>query len=283
MDPINLLTFDIEEWFLTEDSFQFPPDQWHHFEPRLEQNTHAILEVLERRRTPALFFLLGWVGEHYPGLVREIVRAGHEIGYHSYHHHHQNVLPPEGFELDLKKGLELLEQVSGKRPKYYRAPYFSLGRENLWTVPILLRHGIQMSSSVKKLTHPAGKSCSRHPFVFEHETGRLWEFPLGSTGIAGLRFPYSGSGYFRIMPFRIIHRLARNHSYNLFYFHPRDFDSRPVRSSRLSHLRNFKNTFGTRAALQKMEKLLKTLPFLSVAEAMERLKEKEVPVYRLKQ
>ena len=281
MAPINLLTFDIEEWFLTEDSFQFPPEEWHRFEPRLVQNTHVILELLDRCQTPALFFLLGWVGEKYPGLVREIVNAGHEIGYHSYHHHHQDVLPPEGFELDLKKGLDLLEKVCGKRPQYYRAPYFSMGRQNLWTVPILLRHGIKMSSSVKKLNGPDGKAFNHEPFVFEHASGRLWEFPLGRTGLAGAGVPYSGSGYFRIMPFSIIQQISKSRNYNLFYFHPRDFDPHPVRSRRLSGIRNFKNTFGTRTALQKLEKLLNALPFVSVSEAMDRLKEKEVKVYRL--
>ncbi|MBW6499632.1 MAG: polysaccharide deacetylase family protein, partial [Bacteroidales bacterium] len=250
---MNLLSFDIEEWFLTEDSLQFAPEEWHDFAPRLEQNTRNVLALLEKHRQPAVFFLLGWVAEQYPQLVRDIAAAGHEIGYHSFHHHHNDVLTPAAFEEDLIRGLELLEELTGKRPVYYRSPYFSMHAGNLWTIPILIRHGIKLSSSIRNLRGPAGQPLPDAPFQWEHEGQTLWEFPLAGARLAGLNIPFAGSGYFRLLPGTIVQHFVQSRHYNMLYFHPRDFDPDPPRSKRLSTLRNLKNTWGTSRALAKLE------------------------------
>jgi polysaccharide deacetylase family protein (PEP-CTERM system associated) len=269
---LNLLTFDIEEWFLTEDSLQFAPEEWTAFAPRLEDNTRRVLGLLEKHRQPAVFFLLGWVAEKYPQLVRDIVAAGHEIGYHSYHHHHNDVLTPQAFEEDLLRGLHLLEELTGSRPVYYRSPYFSMHAGNLWTIPILIRHGIKLSSSIRNLRGPAGQPLPDVPFQWEHEGNTLWEFPLASARLAGLRIPFAGSGYFRMLPGAMVQHFTQKRNYNMFYFHPRDFDPDPPRSPRLSTLRNIKNTFGTTRAMAKLEKLLLRNEFMTLGEAIERVR-----------
>lgn len=272
---MNLLSFDIEEWFLTEDSLQFAPEGWLDFAPRLEHNTRNVLALLENHRQPAVFFLLGWVAEHYPQLVRDIAAAGHEIGYHSYHHHHNDLLTPEAFEDDLMRGLDLLEELTGKRPAYYRSPYFSMHAGNLWTVPILIRHGIKLSSSIRHLRGPAGQPLPDVPFKWEHEEKTLWEFPLAGASLAGLKIPFAGSGYFRLLPGTIVQHFVQSRSYNMFYFHPRDFDTDPPRSKRLSALRNLKNTWGTTRALAKLEKLMLRNEFVTLGEAIEKVESYE--------
>lgn len=268
---MNILTFDIEEWFLTEDSRQFAPEEWTKFAPRLEHNTRCVLDLLDRHRQKAVFFLLGWVAEHYPTLVRDIAAAGHEIGYHSFYHHHNDQLAPQAFEEDLVRGLDLIEKITGCRPLYYRSPYFSMHGGNLWTVPILIKHGIVLSSSIRCQRGPSGQSLPDVPFKWAHKGQTLLEFPLPAGTLAGMRLPFAGSGYFRFLPGAVVQYLAQSRKYNMFYFHPRDFDQNPPQSRRLSPVRNLKNTWGTTRALAKLEKLLLRNRFITFGQAIEQL------------
>ncbi|MEA3443785.1 MAG: polysaccharide deacetylase family protein, partial [Bacteroidota bacterium] len=146
---MHILSFDIEDWFLMNDSKRIPHSQWESYESRIEMNTKIILDVLERNNVKATFFILGWVAEKHPDLIKEIARHGHEIGYHSYYHlhiYHQN---KKEFEYDLQKGIQIIESITNAKIKCYRAPYFSLQDHSLWAIPVLMKNGIKVSSSTK--------------------------------------------------------------------------------------------------------------------------------------
>jgi len=275
-EPINILTFDIEEWFMLEDTRIFPPEVWNRFTPRVEYNTLRILDLLSKTGTKGVFYFLGWVAEHYPALVLETARAGHEIGYHSYYHHNNDMLGPESFEADLRRGLALIEEITGHRPRLYRSPNFSMHAANLWAVPILMRNGIRVNSSMRRLNRPDGTSFPSRPFQWRSGQGTLWEFPLAAARVGGLSLHYAGSGHFRLLPDFLVHLCTRRTDYNMYYFHPRDFDDNPQRSPMLSGLRNFKNSFRTKSALARLEKLITQHQFITFSEALGRIDDFEI-------
>ncbi|HSV88839.1 MAG TPA: DUF3473 domain-containing protein, partial [Bacteroidales bacterium] len=145
----------------------------------------------------------------------------------------------------------------------------------LWTIPILMRNGIKVSSSIRRLRHPDGTLFPGKPFRWQAGRNEMWEFPLASARVGGISLHYAGSGHFRLLPDFMIQYFTRKADYNMYYFHPRDFDDNPQRSPRLSPLRNFKNAFRTKSALRRLEKLIEKNDFISLSEALNRLKDYE--------
>jgi polysaccharide deacetylase family protein (PEP-CTERM system associated) len=264
---MNILTFDIEDWFLSKDSGKIPFKDWLNIPSRVEHNTNVIIDMLEKHQVQATFFILGWVAQEHPLLVKRIRAAGHTIGYHSFAHQRVNELSPEQFENDLTKGLDVIENILGEKVQYYRAPYFSLDQETPWAVETLLGHGIEVSSSTKSfhtfLNHPIQDA----PFVIRHDDHQLIEFPLTRLNVSMIKLVVTGSGYFRVLPLSFILRYLKAHHYNMFYFHPRDFDANIPYSSRLSLGRNMLNHVGVTHALRKFDRMLSQVPFISIGEA----------------
>lgn len=265
---IRILSFDIEEWFMLEDTRLIPQDEWKLFMPRLDYNTRKVLDVLHRQDTKGVFYFLGWVAEHYPDLVKDVFAAGHEIGYHTYHHHNIDAFSPDAFELDLKNGLDLLENITGYRPISFRAPNFSMHEGNLWAIPILIRNGITINSSMRHLSTAGKSNFPQKPFKWQCNGQELWEFPLVPGRVGNLPLHFAGSGYFRLLPDVLIHYFTNAAPYCMFYFHPRDFDPVPQRSPKLSLIRNIKNSLNTKSALQRLENLTINFSFLSLHEAI---------------
>lgn len=278
---LNLLSIDIEEWYLSYDSSQITPAKWPLLESRVEQSTRVFLSLLEKHRQKASFFVLGWVAARHPELVREIAEAGHEIGYHSCEH----VLPvnqgPQAFEADLVHGINLLESITGKRPLQYRAPMFSLCHESSWAIPLLMKHGIEISSSYKAYQHINGFKVPNEPFWFEHDGRRLLEFPLNRLNLPLLNWVYTGSGYFRLLPEGIIRRLFSSSDYNMAYFHPRDFDTEVPSTPLLPAYRNKMNRIGNSTTALKLEMLMNEMKFHSLAEGAKLLNGDQLPVIGL--
>lgn len=253
---MNFLTFDIEEWFLSVNNKSNPPGQWQSFENRVEQNTEKILQMLDSKGVKATFFILGWVAESYPGLVKKISRHGHEIGYHTYYHQYLSEFSPEAFIKDIERGNKILEEVTGKKTRVFRAPFFSLTNETAWVYDILIEKGFKASSSVKSLIKIGNIVVPNRPVVVRREAGSIVEFPLNRLNWQLVKPVFTGSGYFRVLPFDITRKLIARKSYNMIYFHPRDFDKQLPYSSRLSPVRNFKNHIGSKSGLSKLDKLL---------------------------
>jgi len=264
---MNILTFDIEDWFLSKNSGKIPLQDWAGITSRVEHNTDVILDLLASHQETATFFMLGWVAQEHPGLVKRISAAGHNIGYHSFAHQRIKELSHEQFEVDLVKGLDIIETLLGEKVRYYRAPYFSLDKETPWTVEALIRHGIEVSSSTKSYDTFLNYKIPASPFVIEHGNRQLIEFPLTRLNAPMLKLVVTGSGYFRALPLPLILRYHRAHRYNMFYFHPRDFDMNTPYSSRLSLGRNLLNHVGVAHALRKFDRMLGQVSFISIGEA----------------
>lgn len=265
--PLNMLSFDIEEWFMSYDSSQIPVEHWKALRPRIEQNIHDILLFLHENKLKATFYIMGWVAENHPAIVKDIANEQHEIGYHSYYHELPLNQGPKAFEEDLIKGLDLLQDITGQKIIQYRAPRFSLGCETAWAIPILKKHGIQLSSSVM-----SGNKCKDiiipdQPFIFQHEGISLPEMPLNRQQTLGYRWVYTGSGYFRIIPYWLIQKLYAASNYNMAYFHPRDFDPQVPKTKLLPFYRNIMSNLGNTTTIPKLQRLVPYSNFQPVNKA----------------
>lgn len=260
---IHILSFDIEDWFLCKQDKRNNPELWHKFPQRIESNSLRILSFLDELKLKAIFFVLGHIAESHPDLIREIAKRGHSIGFHSYYHCKLEHLSHTQFEKELEKGLELLEDLSGKKVMSYRAPGFSLSASSLWIIPILKKYGILYSSSIKSGCIMHSQKVPSHPFKLVYNNDSIIEFPLGRI----LNIPFSGSGYFRIIPEAILHQLYAQSSYLNSYFHPRDFDIDIPNSPHLPILRNWMNRIGTKGSLDKFKNIFHKQEIHSFEEA----------------
>ena len=264
-----ILTFDIEEWFHINNSDWIEVEKWPDLENRVTVNTNIILSFLKKHNIKASFFVLGWVAEYYPELIKQIADDGHDIGYHSYYHRLPRNQSKEEFEKDLIKGITLLESITGEKIKYYRAPNFSL--KNKWMLDCLIANGISVSSSIKNPLKHKGNNLPNKPFMFTRDKRSLLEFPLVTKDIIISKFAYSGSGYFRLLPLGVIKKMLSNRQYQMLYFHPNDFDHKVPTPKKLGFVRNTLNTIGTTTTLLKLEQLTNHFSFISISQAMEQI------------
>src|SRR5262249_8121285 len=151
----------------------------------------------------ATFFVLGWVAERHPRLVRSIRAAGHEVGCHSYWHRLIYDLTPEQFRRDLREGLDVLEDILGEPVTCFRAPSFSITRRSLWALATLIEEGVRIDSSIYPTHHDRYgiPGTPLAPHRIEREAGGLWEFPPPVLRRLGYPLPLGGGGYFRLFPY----------------------------------------------------------------------------------
>lgn len=268
---MNILTFDIEEWFhiLDNESTRTEAD-WSRYETRIYQNMDLIFELLEQTKTRATFFCLGWVADKHPDVIRRIDAAGYEIATHSYAHQLAYEQTPTEFQDDLVRSIKHLQDLTGKKVRSYRAPGFSIKEYNRWVFPILVEQGIEMDCSVFSARRAHGGDASLalfEPGYLNVGGTLLKEFPINTAAILGQDLIFSGGGYFRLLPYTAIQRLMRRSDYVMTYFHPRDFDAGQPMIPGLSRARQFKSYYGLKGCLPKLKQLLTEFPFVDLAEA----------------
>ena len=261
---MNFLSFDIEDWFHLLNIKNYKnEDDWIKLESRVCMNTLFILDELDYNKNKAIFFCLGWVASNFPDLIKEIKNRGHIIGTHSYSHKliYQN--SQYEFEKDLIKSLNQISKIINDEIIFYRAPGFSLKEDNFWAFDILRKNGIKCDSSIfPGLRFHGGikKMDINKPFKIDTNYGSIIEFPISYNKIFLNKIFYSGGGYFRLLNYNIIKRLSQNNNYNMFYFHPRDFDyyQPRVKSNPISYFRNY---VGLSDSKNKLRSLLNDLEF----------------------
>jgi len=149
INPMRILTFDIEEWFhLLDHGSTRDPAGWSRFEVRIHGNMERILALLDRPGCKATFFCLGWIAEKYPEVIREIARRGYEIGRHRQTHPIAYAQDPVGFAQDLERSVKTLEDLIGTKVRCFRAPGFSIGEDNKWAFELLAAQGIEIDCSI---------------------------------------------------------------------------------------------------------------------------------------
>lgn len=268
---LNLLTFDIEEWFHINDSTWVPVSKWLQLDARVTKNTRILLDLLSKHKVKATFFVMGWIAEVYPNLVKQIAAEGHEIGYHSYYHMRPMYQSKEVFTKDLKDGISMIENITQKKIAVYRAPNLSLDSKTTWILPILIENGIKASSSTKSYRSIKGQIIPNQPFIWQTETGELPEFPLNRLNIPAFPLTFTGSGYFRLFPFWFTNYLYNSQHYNNGYFHPNDIDAHVPTPKELGIIRNWLNTVGSSTTLEKLDKLLTNHQFCRIGEAVSQI------------
>jgi len=273
---VKILTIDLEEWFHINDSTWMPVAKWPYLEQMVIANTNTILSFLKRHNIKASFFVLGWIAEQYPELIRQIAGDGHDIGYHSYYHRIPKFQSQKEFEKDLTKGIKILERISTREIKYYRAPNFSL--ENKWMLDSLADHGIQVSSSIKNPISHNKKDLPFMPFEFRRGSHRIIELPLNTKNLIFIKLVFSGSGYFRILPYQLLKQLFNREAYLMLYFHPNDFDTNLPTPPELGVVRNTLNTICTSTTLSKLELLANHFSFISISQALNTIIPGSLPV-----
>lgn len=281
IDKMHILSVDVEDWFHILDNPSTETElEWASFPARLEEGLMRILELFDRYDQRATFFVLGWIARKYPALVAEIAQRGHEIATHSDMHGLVYKQSPKDFEEDLKKSLDSIEKAIGLRPTAYRAPGFSITENSTWAFEILIRNGIEVDCSV----FPAPRSHgglpmfpSNGPCILRTAQGKfLRAFPMSFGHLFGRRFIFSGGGYFRLSPAPLLRHWFAKSDYVMTYFHPRDFDPDQPLVPGLSLNRRFKSYVGLRSALPKLQMLLENNNFITVSEAVERVRWEEV-------
>lgn len=268
---MRILTFDIEEWFhLLDLDTTKGVESWSKFEIRIHKNTERILQLLKTSKQKATFFCLGWVAEKYPEVIREIDNLGYDIGSHTTYHQLAYELTPEKFKEDLKRSINTLENITGKKVTSFRVPGYSITKNNTWALEIIAECGIECDSSI--FPAPRGHGGfedfgSDKPVLIQTPSGNLKEFPINTVSFLGKNIIFSGGGYFRLLPYSLIHLFMNNSKYVMSYFHPRDFDPDQPILKGLSINRRFKSYYGLRSAFSKLEKLLSFFKFTDIPNA----------------
>lgn len=282
---MNILTFDIEEWFHLLDNGSTQTEiEWSNFESRIHQNMDRIFKQLERNNVKATFFCVGWIAEKYPEVIKEIVEKGYEIGSHTRMHQLVYTQQPSEFKNDVEYSIKTLEDLSGKRVKYFRAPGFSITEENKWAFETLANLRIETDCSVFPAARAHGGFPSYKkpkPSIIKYNGIRLKEMPINYTEVFTKPLIFSGGGYFRLFPYPLIKKWTRESDYVMTYFHPRDFDAGQPLIEDLSRARKFKSYVGIKGAEKKLDKWLNDFQFIDIETADKQIDWGKVPVVNL--
>jgi polysaccharide deacetylase family protein (PEP-CTERM system associated) len=256
-----LLTIDVEEWFQVENLRPlFPPTHWSVQESRVEYSTYRLLDLFDSFQFPvkATFFVLGWIAEKYPQLIREIKNSGHEIASHGCSHLLLNQIEPENLLPDLKKSKEILESITGEKVSGYRAPNFSIDDVSL---QLIKQSGYTYDSSYNSFDkHGRYGRISTNGYqkdgIAISIDQNFHELPISNLKIANQTIPWGGGGYFRLLPPAIYNAGVQRHLNNkgayLFYMHPWEIDPRQPRVKTTNTWRHYLNLNKTYTRLKNM-------------------------------
>jgi polysaccharide deacetylase family protein (PEP-CTERM system associated) len=251
---INAMTIDVEDYFhVSVFDGLVPRHAWERMESRVCRNTERLIEIFADEGVRATFFVLGWVAERFPDLVKTIAAGGHEVASHGYGHRLIYDLTPSAFREDIRRSKRVLEAAAGAPVCGYRAPSYSVTSRSLWALDILIEEGFRYDASIFPIHHDRyGIPISpRHPYVVQR-SGALVEAPASTVQWGPFNLPTGGGGYFRILPYawtrwgiRRLNEVERRPA--IFYLHPWEIDPDQPRLAapalgRFRHYRNLAKT-----------------------------------------
>lgn len=287
---MNLLTFDIEEWFCYKRT---------ELRPELDRYLDTILTKLAERQMKATFFCVGEMGKLFPNVIKKIYSNGHEVGCHSNTHAWLNKMSETECREDTHRAVDSLEQCIGEKVKSYRAPAFSIGESNKWAFEILAENGIERDASVFPAARDFGGFADfghKTPCLVEYNGIRVKEFPICTAKVFGKEIAYSGGGYFRFFPLGFVKREMSKSPYAMCYFHIGDLLlekggvlSREAYEAyfkepgtlKARYMRYFKTNLGKKNALNKLMKLITDTEFMDLRRADETIDWNQAPTVRL--
>ena len=279
MSITNVLTVDVEDYFHVEAfADRIPKTQWALYSPRVEGNVDRILVMLDRYDVKATFFVLGWVAEEFPLLIRRIAQAGHEIGCHGFSHDHLDRLSPEGFRADIRDARNRLMDLIHRPVVCYRAPSFSVTERTLWAFDILVEEGFIFDSSVFPVRHDVYgiPGAPRFPQWYRTAGGNaIFEFPPSTVRYWNNNLGVAGGGYLRMFPYAFTRWALQEINYKehqpaMVYLHPWEIDPKQPRISARwrSQFRHYTNL---RTTAIKLERLLQEFRFTSFSRVCQEL------------
>lgn len=261
MTAKNAFTVDVEDYFqVSAFADDVPTSRWGKMEVRVVRNIENLLDLLSRRNVKGTFFVLGWIAEHYPGVVKSIAAEGHEVASHGFWHQRASEQTVEHFRADVDRSLKLLEDLTGKSVLGYRAPSFSINDGNQWVYDILAEVGYTYSSSTYPISHDHYGEPNGSRVLHKTSSG-VWELPLSTIRVGGKNIPISGGGYFRLYPYCLTRWAIRRfheegqQTYN-FYIHPWEMDPHQPRIQGLHWKAKLRHYLNLTAVESRLERLL---------------------------
>ena len=199
---VNGMSVDVEDYYHVS-AFEgvVSRNDWDRMESRVEGNTDRLLALFDEFGVRSTFFVLGWVAERYPALIRRIAAGGHEIASHGYAHRLVYADSKDAFRADLRRASAAIEDASGQRVTGYRAPSYSITRQSIWALDVLIEEGYAYDSSIFPIRHDRYgiPSSPRHPYRLTRAAGTIVEAPASTVRRAGMNLPIAGGGYFRLL------------------------------------------------------------------------------------
>ena len=277
---MNILTFDIEEWFL-----EFRGANRGCQYDKLDSTLKELLDDLDSVDIKATFFCVGQLAKLFPSVVRLIADHGHEVGCHSNIHTWLNKMDEQTLRADTMDALKALEDVLGEKVVSYRAPAFSITENNKWAVNVLVDCGIENDASIFPTTRDFGGFPSFPkdvPCVISYQGSSMKEYPVGLTSFLGKQIAYSGGGYFRLLPYWFVSSSINKRDYNICYFHLADlikeeqkmmskekyeayFKESGTLKNRL--IRYIKSNIGMGNTYNKLNRLINEFEFINIRQA----------------
>ena len=269
------LTVDVEDYFqVSAFAGRFPRDDWDSMECRVEKNTDRLLSLFDQQNVRGTFFILGWVAERFPELVRRIASRGHELASHGYWHQLVYDLTPEEFAKDIMDSKRAIAEASGVEVTAYRAPSFSITARSTWALPILAENGFRIDSSIFPISgHDRYGMPGAPKSVHDIDTsaGSVREFPPSAWARGRLSLPIGG-GYFRLFPLpltcRAIDAVRKSGRPVMFYTHPWEVDPEQPRVKRLSRAVRFRHYVGLHRTEKRLTKLLQKYRFGTLSDVI---------------
>ena len=292
---MNILSFDIEEWFLEETLRGGREYKFRQFDQMLA----TVLDGLEDNGHKGTFFCLGKMAKKYPEVIRKIASCGYEIGCHSDKHVFLTSLSPSELKADTSDAIKSLEDVIGKKVTSYRAPAFSITPKNPWAIEILAECGIEIDSSIFPASRDLGGYATFGfdvPCRISYAGSVLKEYPITIASLLSKRIAFSGGGYFRILPYPFIRKEMKDRDYNICYFHLADlipekkklmskaqfegyFNEPGTLKNRLT--RFVKSNIGSGDAVNKLRRLQNDFQFVSIGDADSNIDWENTPIIEL--
>jgi polysaccharide deacetylase family protein (PEP-CTERM system associated) len=261
-DRVNAMTIDVEDYFQVS-AFEnhIAYSEWDTRPLRVGKNVARILEILDQHQVKATFFVLGWVAQRIPGMVREIAGAGHEIASHGFNHTRVTTQERAAFREDIVSTKRLLEDMSGAEVIGYRAASYSINDDNLWALDVLAETGHRYSSSIYPIKHDLYGMPDAPRFRFAVGESQLTEIPITTVSAFGRNWPCGGGGYFRLFPYELSKWALRHVNLTeresaVFYFHPWEIDPEQPRVGGLSAKTKFRHYLNLRRFEGRFQRLL---------------------------
>ncbi len=268
----NALTIDFEDWY---QGLEIPHTKWNSYEDRIVPVGRKLLELFAEADVRATFFVLGYVAEQHPEIVREIAAHGHEIGTHGYSHTLIYKQTPEVFREEMIRAISSLRDITGQDVIGHRAPFFSITKDSLWALDILSELGVRYDSSIFPVVNyrygiPEAPRWTHEIMSGENRT--LIEFPITTWRVMGRNLPVAGGAYFRLYPYWLTRRAFRSINGEgrqfTFYLHPWELDpDHPhIRLSR--RVATITHYINLRAAERRLRRLLGDFKFAPMKEVL---------------